>query len=78
MREQGRAEHVRAQRTRNGVNGHAWQALQILGDAMRNEVDLTAAAGQILRETVIGAVHPAKRREVAGGHEPRPHAPSAP
>ena len=78
MREQRRAEHVRAQRTRHSVNGHTWQPLQILGDAMRDEVDLTAAAGQILCKAVIGAIHPAKRREVAGGHEPRPHVPSVP
>ena len=48
------------------------------GDAMRDEMDVAAAARQISREPVIGAVHPAKRREVAGRHEPRPHAPSAP
>ena len=76
--QQRRAEHVRAERARNRVHGDAGQPLEILGDPMGNEMDLAAAARQISRQPVIGAVHPAERREVAGRHEPGPHAPSAP
>ena len=48
-------------------------AREVVPDAVRDDMQLVAAPGEVARQREVGDVHAAERREVAGDQEPRRH-----
>ena len=46
---------------------------EVVPDAVRDDMQLVAAPGEVARQREIGDVHAAERREIAGDQEPRRH-----
>jgi hypothetical protein len=78
MCQQRRPGEMRAHRPRNRMHVHVRQGGEVGRDAMADEVHFVTAHRQIPRLRVVGAIHPAERREIARRHEPPAHAPSVP